>query len=191
MSSDHAGPAAKPSICVYCGAKTGADPKYAQAARDVGRGLAEGGFRLIYGAGDLGLMGETARACQAAGGEAMGFIPRGLWEREIARRELPHIVITENLHQRKSLMLQNADGAIVLPGGVGTLDELVEALTWRQIGLHDKPLILLDLDGFWRPLNALFEHMAREGFLHGDLAAHYALAATPAEAVAALRAGLD
>ncbi|MEM1420108.1 MAG: TIGR00730 family Rossman fold protein [Pseudomonadota bacterium] len=165
-----------PVVCVYCGAKSGAAPKYAAAARALGAALAQEKMRLVYGAGDLGLMGEISSACRDAGGEAIGFIPRGLWEREITRRELPNIVVTESLHQRKSLMLQNSDALVVLPGGVGTLDEVIEALTWRQIGVHKKPIVFFDLEGYWRPLLTLFEHMAAEGFLHGELNEHFTLA---------------
>lgn len=161
-----------PSVCVYCGAKPGEDPRYRAAAEAFGAGVARMGWRLVYGAGDLGLMGVTARACLEAGGEAFGVIPRGLWEREIAKRDLPHIVVTENLHQRKALMLQNADAVAVLPGGLGTLDELAECVTWAQLGLHAKPIVMVDAGGYWGPLKALFVHMEAQGFLHGGLDPH-------------------
>lgn len=179
------------SVCVYCGARAGRNPAYLREAEALGRGLADAGLRLVYGAGDLGLMGATARACLAAGGDAFGVIPRGLWEREVGKRDLPHVVVTESLQQRKALMLENAAAAVVLPGGLGTLDEVIEALSWRQIGLHHKPLVLVDVDGYWRPLLQLFEQMAAEDFLHSDLNSCFDVAPSGAAAVAAVRRALD
>lgn len=164
------------AVCVFCGAKDGANPATAAEAEALGAGLARMGARLVYGAGDLGLMGRVSAAARAAGGQCTGVIPRGLWEREVRRRPMPADVLVESLHHRKSVMLANAHAVVALPGGVGTLDELIEALTWSQLGLHKKPIILMDFNGYWRPLLALFEHMRAAGFLHGDLDQHLSVA---------------
>ena len=157
------------SVCVYCGARDGTRPAYAAAAEALGRAIAEAGWRLVYGAGDVGLMGRCARAAQAAGGETFGVIPTHLLDLEVGKRDLTHLVITETMHERKKVMLMNADSVVVLPGGAGSLDEFFEALTWRQLGLHAKPLILLDVDGYWGPLWALLEHVVAEGFAAPDI----------------------
>ncbi|MEO1330405.1 MAG: TIGR00730 family Rossman fold protein [Pseudomonadota bacterium] len=177
-----------PSVCVYCGAKPGRNPAFRAAAEAFGAGLAGRGWRLVYGAGDLGLMGAVATACLDAGGEAFGVIPQGLWEREIAKRDLPHVVVAESLHQRKSLMLRNADAVAVLPGGLGTLDEIAECVTWAQLGIHAKPIVMLDAEGYWGPLRALFDHMADQGFLHSGLERHLLWADDAAGALALLEA---
>jgi uncharacterized protein (TIGR00730 family) len=156
--------AAQPSVCVFCGSRPGADPAYAEAARALGAGLAAAGMRLVYGAGDVGLMGEVARAAQAAGGATFGVIPKHLLDREVGRRDLSTFVVTETMHERKKVMFMNADAVVALPGGPGTLDELFEVLTWRQLGLHAKPVWLLDQGGYWRPLRALLEHVVAQGF---------------------------
>lgn len=156
------------SACVYCGSRDGARPEYARAAALVGEGLARRGIRLVYGAGDVGLMGAVARAAQAAGGQTFGVIPRHLETREIGKQDLTTYVVTETMHERKKVMLMNADVVVCLPGGPGSLDELFEALTWRQLGLHDKPVFLLNVAGYWDPLIALIGHMAAEGFCGPD-----------------------
>lgn len=157
------------AVCVFCGARAGEDPAAAQQAARLGAGLAGMGARLVYGAGDLGLMGAVSGAARAAGGKTMGVIPRGLWEREVRRRPLPEDVIVESLHHRKSVMLANADAVVTLPGGIGTLDEMIETVSWRQLGLHDKPIIAVDTGGYWAPLRAMFERMRQSGFLYGPL----------------------
>lgn len=151
------------SVCVYCGSRYGARQSYRDAAEALGRGLATRSMRLVYGAGDVGLMGEVARAAGEAGGQTFGVIPRHLEALEVGRRDLTAYVVTETMHERKKVMLMNADAVVALPGGAGTLDELFEALTWRQLGLHDKPVLLLDTDGYWAPLLALIEHVVAEG----------------------------
>jgi hypothetical protein len=161
--------AAKPSVCVFCGSRPGADPAYAEAARALGAGLAAVGMRLVYGAGDVGLMGEVARAAQAAGGATFGVIPKHLLDREVGRRDLSTFVVTETMHERKKVMFMNADAIVALPGGPGTLDELFEVLTWRQLGLHAKPVWLLDQGGYWRPLVALLEHVVAQGFAGSEI----------------------
>jgi uncharacterized protein (TIGR00730 family) len=121
-------------------------------------------MRLVYGAGDVGLMGAVARATEAAGGRTLGIVPRHLVEREAARSDLTRAVITETMHERKKVMFMNADAVVTLPGGPGSLDELFEVLTWRQLGLHAKPVLLLDVAGYWSPLVALVDHMIAHGF---------------------------
>lgn len=176
------------SVCVFCGARDGGDPAYAAAAERLGAGVAKLGARLVYGAGDQGLMGRVSAAARAAGGDTFGVIPRGLWEREVRRRPLPQDVVVENLHQRKAVMLANSDAVVALPGGIGTLDELVEALTWRQLGLHRKPILALDVAGYWAPFHALLAHMAAQGFLHGPLETHLEIVDGPDAALARLAA---
>ena len=157
------------SVCVYCGSRSGAKPAYFDAAAQTGRMLARNGWRLVYGAGDVGLMGAVAEAAQAEGGASLGVIPVHLIPRE-AQRALPRShVVTETMHERKKVMFMNADAVVVLPGGAGSLDEFFEVLTWRQIGLHDKPLFLLDAAGYWQPLLALIDHVVAEGFADGSL----------------------
>jgi len=158
-----------PSICVFCGSRPGRDPAMITAARETGAMLARRGWRLVYGAGDVGLMGEVARATQAAGGRTFGVIPVHLMKGEVARRDLDTLVITETMHERKKVMFANSDAAVVLPGGAGTLDEFFEVLTWAQIGLHAKPVVLLDAGGFWQPLLALIDHVIAQGFADASL----------------------
>ncbi len=157
------------SICVYCGARNGKNATHAQAAEALGRAIAQEGWRLVYGAGDVGLMGTVARAAQASGGETFGVIPTHLLSREVGKTDLTRLVITETMHERKKVMVMNADAIVLLPGGAGSLDEFFEVLTWRQLGLHDKPIVLLDNDGFWEPLKALLAHVVSEGFAESSL----------------------
>jgi len=175
------------SVCVYCGSRMGAKPAYEAAARDFGTGLANAGLRLVYGAGDVGLMGTVARAAQAAGGETFGVIPEHLVNREIGKRDLTTYVVTETMHERKKVMLYNADAMVLLPGGMGSLDELFEAITWRQLGLHNKPIVVLNTDGYWEPLRTLVKHVVSEGFAGADHAEHLQWADTPDAALKALQ----
>lgn len=154
----------QPSVCVFCGSRNGNRPAYTAAARATGEMLAAENWRLVYGAGDIGLMGETARAAQASGGMTMGVIPTHLLRREVGKRDLTQFVITSNMHERKQVMFMNCDAIVVLPGGAGSLDEFFEVLTWAQIGLHQKPIFLLDTGGYWQPLIALIRHTISEGF---------------------------
>ncbi len=172
------------SVCLYCGSRTGTDPAHGEMARRFGRAVADAGLRLVYGAGDHGLMGEAARAAQAGGASVLGFIPRHLVAKELARREIDHLVITETMHERKALMLANSDAVVALAGGPGTLDELIEAVTWASLGLHAKPVLLVNAGGYWDPLLQLFERMGAEGFLHRPVGALVTVVATPEEAVA-------
>ncbi len=175
------------SVCVYCGSRMGTKTAYEEAARSLGEALAKAGLRLVYGAGDVGLMGTVARAAQGAGGETFGVIPQHLVKREICKRDLTTYVVTETMHERKKVMLYNADAVLLLPGGMGSLDELFEAITWKQLGLHNKPIILLNTEGYWEPLHALVDHIVSEGFAASDHAAALTWVETPAEAIAALR----
>lgn len=152
------------SVCVFCGSRSGSSPAYAKAARDVGELIASQKWRLVYGAGDVGLMGEVARAAQAADARTLGVIPTHLMAREQGKRDLTTLVITENMHERKKVMFMNSDAIVVLPGGAGSLDEFFEVLTWAQIGLHQKPIFLLNTDEYWKPLVLLLEHVVAQGF---------------------------
>ena len=156
--------AAIASLCVFCGSQMGRNPAHAEAARSVGAGLARRGITLVYGAGGIGLMGVVADAVLAGGGEVVGVIPEQLESLEVAHRGLTETVVTEDMFRRKRIMIDRADGFIVLAGGFGSLDEFFEVLTWKQLGLHDKPVIVLDSEGFWGPLLALLDHVSAEGF---------------------------
>ena len=157
------------AVCVYCGSRDGIDPRFGEAAEATGRMLAANGWGLVYGAGDVGLMGRVARAHQAAGGRALGVIPEHLFPREVARGELDRLVVTETMHERKKVMFMNADAVVCLPGGAGSLDEFFEVLTWRQIGLHAKPILLLNVAGYWDPLLGLLRHVVAQGFAGPDV----------------------
>ncbi|WP_415920181.1 TIGR00730 family Rossman fold protein [Tateyamaria sp. SN6-1] len=152
------------SVCVYCGSRDGKDPAYGAAAEALGQGLAARGWRLVYGAGDVGLMGRVARAAQAAGGETFGVIPTHLVDLEVGKTDLTRFVITETMHERKKVMLMNADAVVLLPGGAGSLDEFFEAVTWRQLGLHNKPILAINTGGYWDPLMDLMRHVVDQGF---------------------------
>lgn len=163
-------------------------PAYTEAAEALGRGLAEHNLRLVYGAGDVGLMGTVARAAQAAGGETFGAIPQHLERREVGKSDLSTYVVTETMHERKKVMLYNADAVVLLPGGAGSLDELFEVLTWRQLGLHDKPIVVLNTDGYWDKLQALLDHVIDQGFADDILTSYMSWVSTPKQALDILRA---
>ncbi len=155
-------------LCVYCGSSPGKDPAYAEAARKLGRMLAENDIGLVYGGGSLGLMGEVAKACLEAGGHVIGVIPEFLVRKEILLENVQELVVTANMHQRKMTMFEKSDGFCALPGGIGTLEELVEMATWLQLGQHVKPIILANINGYWDPLMELFGHMDEQGFFHSS-----------------------
>ncbi|MEM9843890.1 MAG: TIGR00730 family Rossman fold protein [Pseudomonadota bacterium] len=157
------------SICVFCGSRTGDLPVFEDAAITLGQRLAERNWRLVYGAGDVGLMGAVARAAQAAGGDTFGVIPEHLVRLEVGKADLTRYVVTETMHERKKVMFMNCDAVVVLPGGPGSLDEFFEVLTWRQIGLHEKPVFLLDVAGYWEPLVRLLDHVIAHGFADPSL----------------------
>jgi uncharacterized protein (TIGR00730 family) len=156
-------------ICVYCGSGTGTDPAFAQAARDFGKILASNGIGLVYGGGAIGMMGELASAVATHGGQVNGIIPEFLVEREHAIKMAQGLVITRDMHERKQKMFELADAFVALPGGVGTLEEIVEQMTWAQLGRHKKPILLANIEGFWEPLCALLDHMKALKFIRGDL----------------------
>jgi uncharacterized protein (TIGR00730 family) len=159
-------------ICVFCGASSGRKAAYGEAARSFGAACAARGLGVVYGGGKVGLMGGVAEGALAAGGEAIGVIPQELVERELAHEGLTELHVVGSLHERKALMAELSDAFVALPGGFGTLDELMEQLTWSQLGLHDKPVGLLDVDEYWLPLIALARHATEEGFVREvDLAA--------------------
>jgi hypothetical protein len=161
------------NVCVYCGSSPGHDPAYVAAARSLGRQLAESGVGLVYGGGGLGLMGETARAVLAHGGQVTGIIPEFLSEKEHMLRDVTELLVVDDMHQRKKLMFERSDAFVALPGGIGTLEELVEQLTWAQLGRHTKPIVLVNVDGFWAPFVTLLEHMKAEGFIRPEMAVRY------------------
>lgn len=155
------------SICVYCGSRDGARPAYREGAAALGTAIANAGVRLVYGGARVGLMGVVADAALAAGGDVFGVIPRSMTDRELAHTGLTELHVVETMHQRKLAMIDAAEAFIAMPGGFGTLEELFEVLTWHQLGWHDKPCGLLDVDGFYGPLAACIQHMNAEGFV-GD-----------------------
>jgi hypothetical protein len=174
-------------ICVFCGSNAGHKPVYREAAESLGRLLAERGVEIVYGAGNIGLMGALADACLAAGGSVVGVIPESLVGLEVAGRAVDHANLTrlevvDSMHTRKARMAALADGFIALPGGFGTFEELCEVLTWAQLGFHTKPVGLLNVAGFFDPLLALFDQAVEEGFLRAQNRA-MALTATDAEAL--------
>jgi uncharacterized protein (TIGR00730 family) len=156
-------------ICVYCGSGPGTDPAFLQAARDFGEILAKNGIGLVYGGGGDGMMGTLARAVLAQGGAVTGVIPEFLVQREHAERGARDLIVTRDMHERKRKMFELADAFVALPGGVGTLEELVEQLTWVQLGRHRKPVLAVNIEGFWEPLCALLDHMRALQFIRGDL----------------------
>jgi uncharacterized protein (TIGR00730 family) len=155
-------------ICVFCGAASGRTPAYAAAAQDLGELLAKRGIGLVYGGGNVGLMGELADAVLDAGGQAIGVIPQQLVDREIAHAGLTELHVVENLHQRKALMAELADAFLTLPGGIGTMEELFEVWSWGKLGLHSKPCGLLNVDGYFDSLRRLTDQMVTEGFLEPE-----------------------
>jgi uncharacterized protein (TIGR00730 family) len=157
------------NICVYCGSGAGRNPVYAAAARAFGRILAESRIGLVYGGGSLGLMGETARSVLRHGGHVTGVIPGFLSEREHMLIEAQELIVVDDMHQRKQLMFAKSDAFVALPGGLGTLEEFVEQLTWTQLGRHAKPIVLANVEGFWNPLLTLFDAMKAELFIRPGL----------------------
>ncbi|GAB3442355.1 LOG family protein [Actinophytocola sediminis] len=152
-------------VCVFCGSSAGKGSGYLAAATEVGRTLAGRGIGLVYGGAAVGTMGAVADAAMAAGGEVLGVIPRSLVDQEVAHRGLTDLRVVADLHERKALMASSADAFLALPGGAGTLEELFEVYTWAQLGLHAKPIALLDVDGYYQPLSRFLDHMVDEGFL--------------------------
>ena len=156
------------SVCVYCGASPGHDPQYAEAARALGREMAQQKLALVYGGGHVGLMGIIADAVLEAGGEVTGVIPKALMDTEIGHNRLTRLLVVKDMHERKALMAEHANGFIAMPGGIGTLEELFEAMTWAQLGFHEKPVGLLNVNGFYDPLIAFLSQLEQEGFLRAE-----------------------
>ncbi len=157
------------SLLLFCGSRPGHDPAHAALATDLGTLLAQHGVTLVYGGGAVGLMGIAARACMAAGGRVIGVIPRLLMTAEIAQAGISEMYVVETLHERKALMHSLADAILALPGSIGTLDELFESLTWRELGIHDKPIWLMGSNAYWARLEALLKHLASQGFAPPNL----------------------
>lgn len=176
------------SLCVYCGSRDGRDPAYLEAATTLGRTIAAERWRLVYGAGDVGMMGAVAEAASEAGAAALGVIPTHLLNAEAPRGVFGDRIITETMHERKKVMFVNSDAVAVLPGGAGSLDEFFEVLTWAQIGLHDKPVFLLDINSFWQPLVRLIDHVIAEGYAEVSLKAKFQAVPSVEALAEALRA---
>jgi uncharacterized protein (TIGR00730 family) len=173
------------SLCVYCGSAAGIDSRHAETARDLGRIMAARGIRLVYGGARVGMMGALADAVLAGGGEVVGVIPGHLDKVEIGHRGASELIVVDSMHERKYMMFELSDAFAVLPGGFGTLDEAFEIITWRKLRLHDKPIILADLAGYWRPLLALVEHVIGQGFAADEDRKLYKVVATIEELVGA------
>ena len=157
------------SICVYCGSSPGRDEVYMKAGHLLGRSIAKAGLRLVYGGGTKGIMGAVADGALRAGGKVTGIIPRFLMNKEAtesALGRLDDLVVTDNMHERKHLMFEKSDAFVALPGGIGTVEEIVEIMTWAQLGHHRKPIVFANVEGFWNPMLALLDHMKEEGFVH-------------------------
>lgn len=157
------------SICVYCGSQPGRDPAHRAAAKTLGIAMAENDIDLIYGGGTKGIMGAIADAVLSAGGRAVGIIPEFLMDQEASRKSLGGLTelhVTKDMHERKHMMFERSDAFVTLPGGIGTLEEIVEIMTWAQLGRHAKPMVFANIKDFWKPLHALLGHMSTEGFIH-------------------------
>ncbi len=157
------------TVCVYCGSGPGTNPRFVEAAIAFGKTLAEDGIRLVYGGGSIGLMGAVAKSVLDHGGAVTGIIPEFLTNRENALKRVQELIVTPDMHERKRLMFEHSDAFVALPGGIGTLEELVEQLTWQQLGRHTKPVLLANIDGFWEPLLALLAHMRETEFIRPNL----------------------
>lgn len=173
------------SICVYCGASDTVDPQYIRLAEQLGRELARRDIRLVYGGGGVGLMGACARAAHETAGEVLGIMPKFLLQKERIYKDVEHRIV-DDMHTRKQMMFDEADAFIVLPGGIGTLEEAVEILSWARLGLHAKPMAFLDEDGFWTPFFDLLEKIIQGGFIPEDFRQAMVHSREPAEAVDAL-----
>jgi uncharacterized protein (TIGR00730 family) len=157
------------TVCVYCGSGPGTNPHFIESAKAFGKQLAESGIRLVYGGGSLGIMGAVASSVLDHGGMVTGIIPNFLKLRENALKRVQEMIVTPDMHERKRLMFEHSDAFVALPGGIGTLEELVEQLTWQQLGRHTKPVLLANIDGFWEPLFALLTHMRETQFIRQGL----------------------
>lgn len=182
--AEHAGTVK--NVCVYCGSGKGLDSAYAVAARKLGKGLADHGIGLVYGGGSLGLMGEVAKSALGAGGKVTGIIPEFLGAREKMLKDVDELIVVEDMHVRKKLMFQRSDAFVALPGGIGTLEELVEQLTWSQLGQHKKPIVVANINGFWTPFLDLLAHMKSETFIRAGLDVHFSVVDSAEKIIPAL-----
>lgn len=164
------------AVCVYCGSSTGVDPSFAEGARGFGKILADNGIRLVFGGGSIGLMGTLARSVLAHGGAVTGVIPEFLVNNERMLADAQEMIVARDMHERKRVMFERADAFVALPGGMGTLEELVEQLTWAQLGRHNKPILIANIGGFWDPLLELIDHVNGLGFLHSSSLFTYLIA---------------
>jgi uncharacterized protein (TIGR00730 family) len=164
------------TVCVYCGSGPGTNPHFIESAKALGKIFAENAIRLVYGGGSLGLMGAIATSVLDHGGMVTGIIPEFLAVRERLNPDVTELIVTANMHERKQIMYERADAFVALPGGIGTLEELVEQMTWAQLGHHQKPIVILDIGGFWAPLIELFQHMKAFGFIHSEHRFRYSVA---------------
>ncbi|MFI4939325.1 MAG: TIGR00730 family Rossman fold protein [Burkholderiales bacterium] len=171
------------SLCVYCGSSSGLTPHYAEAARGLAQALVERNIALVYGGGNVGLMGVIANEVMRLGGQATGVIPTALLNMEVGHRSLSHLHVVDNMHERKAMMAELSDGFIAMPGGIGTLEELFEVLTWSQLGFHDKPIGILNVGGYYDALLGFMQHMVMQGFLKTQ---HASLLSVESEASALL-----
>ena len=169
------------TVCIYCGARDGRSPLYREAAQHVGRVIGERGWRMVYGGGKAGLMGAVADAALAAGASVVGVIPRSLMEREVGHRGLSALHVVETTHQRKQMMTERAGAFLTLPGGIGSMEELFEVWSWRQLGYHDQPIGLLDVDGYYQSLHALMQRLLAEDFVSASTHAMLAIGDDPVE----------
>lgn len=179
------------SICVYCGSSPGLDPVYMQAGRTLGLSMAAAGLRLVYGGGTRGIMGAVAAGTRDGGGRIMGIIPRFLMNKEATEAGLSgldELVITEDMHERKHRMFEESDAFVALPGGIGTVEEIVEIMTWAQLGRHRKPIVYANVNGFWNPMLSLLDHMRKEGFVHTSHLVQPIVVDDPREIVGAILA---
>ncbi len=179
-------PADLKNICVYCGSGSGSDPAYAHTAKSLGKELAATGIGLVYGGGGLGLMGEVARSTRDHGGRVTGIIPTFLSELEHMIRDVDELIITDNMHERKQLMFEKSDAFVALPGGIGTLEELVEQLTWSQLGQHKKPVIIANIKDYWTPFLELIAHMKKQEFIRDGLDVRFQIVQKASEILPAI-----
>lgn len=174
------------SVCVFCGSRSGLKSIYKEKAVELGQLIAHEELTLVYGGGDIGLMGSLASSAQENGCNIIGIIPKQLMDKEVGKTNLKELKVTDNMHERKNLMYKNSDAFIILPGGVGTLDEFFEILTWAQLGLHKKPIILVNTDKFWDPLINLINHQVTLGFMKQSIKSLFTIIETPKDAIAYL-----
>lgn len=175
------------SVCIYCGSSGRVDASFKESAQAMGRSLAQAGITLVYGGGHVGLMGLCANAALEAGGSVVGVIPEHLHRIEVAHQGLTELHIVPNMHVRKMLMFERSDAFVAMPGGIGTLDELCEIITWRQLGMHDKPILIVNQDGYWDPFLALVDHVIDKAFANASVRALYSVVPDVASVLPALR----